>query len=187
MTTPVSRRTARFWAGVCLLSLVGHAHAQESRPASVQDEEGRPGRVLSIARDLMSASRFCTLVTLDAHGEPQARIMDPLPPDGGFSVYVATNPLSRKVREIRRHPRVTLLYFDSPRPGYVTLIGRAVEVKTADKKGHHKPEWEPFFPAEKPEAYVLFRIVPLRLEVVSARDGLPGDPATWRPEIVEFK
>ena len=36
-------------------------------------------------------------------------------------------------------------------------------------------------------SYTLYRIIPSRLEVVSAKDGLSGDPATWRPEIVDLK
>jgi general stress protein 26 len=135
----------------------------------------------------MTAARFCTLVTIGDAGQPQARIVDPIEPDAGFAVYVATNPRSRKVEEIRKDPRVTLLYFDPARSASVTLIGRAVEVMGAEKSAHRKKEWDGFFPADRPETYSLYRIVPSRAEVVSAADGLAGDPATWRPEIVDLK
>lgn len=151
--------------------------------------DGGPSRdrVLGVARQIMLTARYGALVTLGEDQGPQARIVDPLPPGPDFVVYFATNPRSRKVQEIGRNSRVTLLYFDSQRLAYVTLVGRATEARGAEKLSHHKPEWETFFPKAKPEAYTLYRILPSRLEVVSARDGLTGDPVTWRPEIVEMK
>lgn len=159
--------------------------AQQMSPAGTRAPDRE--RVLEVARQVMNAARFCTMITLGDLGAPQARVVDPLEPDSRFVVYIATNPKSRKVAEIRKDPRVTLLYFDSGRSAYVTLIGRAALVEGAEKTGHRKPDWEAFFPASKPEAYTLYRIVPTRVEVVSAKDGLSGDPATWRPEIVEMK
>lgn len=144
-------------------------------------------RVLGVARQIMGGARFCAMVTIGERGQPQARVVDPLEPDPALVVYVATNPLSRKVGEIRKDPRVTLLYFDSSRSAYVTLIGRAAEVPSGEKPTHRKKEWDAFFPAARPDAYTLYRIVPSRVEVVSAKDGLSGDPATWRPEIVDLK
>jgi general stress protein 26 len=91
------------------------------------------------------------------------------------------------VVEIGRDPRVTLLYFDAARSAYVTVIGRASEVAGAEKPMHRKKDWDPFFPPGKPEAYTLYRIVPARLEVVSEKDGLSGDPVTWRPEILNLR
>lgn len=135
----------------------------------------------------MTAARYCTLVTLGEAHQPQARVVDPLEPDEALTVYVATNPRSRKVQEIGKDPRVTLLYFDTARAAYATLIGRAAEATGALKSAHHKKDWQSFFPIEKPDTYTLYRIVPSRVEVVSARDGLGGDPTTWRPEIVDIK
>lgn len=102
-------------------------------------------------------------------------------------IYVATNPRSRKVKELKEDARVTLLYFDAARMAYVTVIGRAVEASPLEKAAHHKKEWQPFFKLEEPESYTLYRVIPTRLEVVSAKDGLGGDPLTWRPEIVEIR
>ena len=155
--------------------------AREKTP--VKDRE----RVLGVARQIMIGARFCTMITIGDLGQPQARVVDPLEPDPAFVVYIATNPLSRKVAEIRRDPRVTLLYFDAARSAYVTLIGRAALVPGAEKARRRKKDWDEFFPASRPEAYALYRIIPSRVEVVSARDGLSGDPSTWRPEIAELK
>lgn len=143
-------------------------------------------RALKIAREVMAAARFCTMVTT-SDGEAQARIIDPLEPDAEFVVHIATNPLSRKVTQMRENPRVTLLYFDTSRLAYVTLIGMASLVPEKEKAALYKKDWEGFFDRSRPASYALYRVVPSRVEVVSAGDGLAGDPATWRPEIIQLK
>lgn len=188
MTPPVKlarRRAAASPRRLVALALILFAavsgRAQEPTPRATRD------KVESVARRIMAAARFCTLVTTGDQGAPQARIVDPLEPDAALTIYVATNPRSRKVAEIARDPRVTLLYFDTVRLAYVTLIGRAAEVSGTEKAGRFKKEWDGFFARDRPETYTLYRIVPSRIEVVSAQDGLTGDAATWRPEIIDLK
>ena len=135
----------------------------------------------------MKAARFCALSTVGHESQPQTRIIDPLEPAPDFTVYFATNPRSRKVAELRRNSRVALLYFDAAGRRTVGLIGRATEISGTEKRAHHKPDWEAFFPIAKPDEYVLYRVDASRLEVVSASDGFSGDPSTWRPEIVDLK
>ena len=55
------------------------------------------------------------------------------------------------------------------------------------KAALYKKDWEGFFDRSRPASYALYRVAPTRVEVVSARDGLTGDPATWRPEIIRFR
>lgn len=161
--------------------------AQPAPLAPTPVDSARNTRALQVARQIMAAARFCTLVTLGEAHQPQARIVDPTEPDEAMTIYVATNPRSRKVGEIRKDPRVTLLYFDATRAAYVTLIGRAAEVTGPLKSSHHKADWETFFAIDQPDSYTLYRIVPSRIEVVSAKDGFGGDPTTWRPEVVTIK
>lgn len=166
-----------------------------TRPAEVRAPGSSPQpapsvapreRTLKVAREIMAAARFCTMVTA-IDGEAQARIIDPLEPDAGFVVHIATNPLSRKVSQMQANPRVTLLYFDTTRLAYVTLIGMASLVPESGKAALYKKDWEGFFDRSRPASYALYRVAPTRVEVVSARDGLTGDPATWRPEIIRFR
>ncbi len=181
-------RASLFSASWIFLALAPAAFALgQSVPTSPATSSAAPReRALKIAREIMISARFCTMVTT-SEGEAQARIVDPLEPDDRFSVYVATNPRSRKVSEMRTDPRVTMLYFDTKRLAYVTLVGRATRVEGVEKSWQYKKEWDGFFDRSRPESYTLFKIVPSRVEVVSASDGLPGDPATWRPEIVHLK
>jgi hypothetical protein len=64
--------------------------------------------VIAAAIDIVQKARYCTFITIDQQGQPQARIVDPLAPDAGFTVWIATNPLTRKVEQVRSNPRVTL-------------------------------------------------------------------------------
>ena len=57
----------------------------------------------------------------------------------------------------------------------------------AEKARRWKPEWAGFYADENRGAdYLLIRVVPRRLELVSYADGLVNDPKTWRPIHHEF-
>jgi len=146
-----------------------------------------PARVRAAAREVMSAARYASFVTLDAAGQPQARVVDPLL-GSGDTIWIATNPLTRKVAEVARNPRVTLLFFDPARSEYVTVIGRAsIVTDSAQRAMHWKAEWTPFYPDRgRGREFVLIAVRATRLEVVSPRNGLSNDPRTWRPVILEI-
>jgi general stress protein 26 len=144
--------------------------------------------LLKAAREVMHKAKHCTLVTLGEDGHPQARILDPFDPGDDFTVWLGTNAATRKVREIARDPRVTLLYFDPAGPGFVTILGRAAIVSDRQERTRRwKPEWAAFY-KDGPlgDDYVLIRVDPSRLEVVSYAHGLLGDEQTWRPPAVDF-
>lgn len=145
--------------------------------------------ILTAARSIISKARFGTLVTLGEKGEPRARIVDPFAPDSSFVVWVATNPLTRKVGEIRRDHRVVMMWFESGNPGYVSLNGRAVLVSdAAEKEKHWKEDWKNLYRDRNHGAdYLLIRIEPTHMEVVSYANGMVGDPKTWRPVMLDFK
>lgn len=144
--------------------------------------------ILAASRDVMQKARYCTLVTIGEDGHPQARIVDPLGPDGSFTTWIATNPLTRKVAQIQRDARVTLLCFDAATSSYVTVLGKAAIVTdAAEKTQRWKEEWTPFYPSGATgNDVMLIRVTPIRLEIVSVERGLAGDPRTWRPLTIEF-
>jgi len=181
------RRSVGIVGALALLAIATAADARGLQNGAREASSERSTRSLTVARAVIKAARFCTMSTIGVDGRPQARILDPLEPDDAFTVFFATNPRSRKVAELRANSAVALLYFDSDQRRYVTLMGRAVEASEAEKRTRHKTDWEPFFPRAKPGEYVLYRFEASRVEVVSATDGLSGDPSTWRPEIVELK
>jgi general stress protein 26 len=138
------------------------------------------------ALDIMKEARYATLVTLGIDGQPQARIVDPLLSPSVGSIWIATNPLSRKIREIQRNPRVTLLFFNTPKNEFVTVLARATVVTdSAAKAKHWKPEWTPFYKGGSNGGTVtLFEVKPFQLEIVSPARGFENDTITWRPVIV---
>jgi PPOX class probable F420-dependent enzyme len=163
-------------------------------PADVQAQSAAnppPDRaaVVKVATGIMQRARFCTLVTIGADGHPQARIMDAFPPDEGMAVWMATTPVSRKVAEIRKDPRVTLSYFDAKTMGYVTLLGRAALVTDpAEKAKRWTDDWAKIYKdRNRGDDYLLIKVTPIRLEVSAESEGVKNDPKTWRAVVVEFK
>lgn len=150
-------------------------------------QDARRQELLDAARELMEAARYCALITVDESGWPRAKTMDPFPPDTDMVVWLATNPKTRKVHQIQENSRVALYYFDSGLLGYVTLFGRAHLVDDKDeKKKRWKEGWEALYP-DRDTSYLLIAVTPERLEVVSTKRGIFGDPVTWEPPAVEFR
>ena len=154
-----------------------------SAPMAMAQVAPSRNQVMTAARDVMQTARYATLVTLGVDGHPQARVVDPFVPEEDLTVWVATNPLTRKVTEIGRDPRVTLLYFNAAANEYVTVIGTATLVRdSAEKARHWKAEWSAFYKdGPRGDSYLLIRVRPKRLEIASPRHGLMNDPKTWLP------
>jgi general stress protein 26 len=161
--------------------LAGAVALAQERPPAVKGPDP-----VAVAREIMQAARYCTLVTLDEDGNPQARVMDPFAPDADLTVWMATNPKSRKVAQIGKHPRVTLHYFDPASMGTVALFGEARVVNDpAEKKARWKDDWKDFYP-DRDASYLLIVVRPERLEVMSPGHGLNNDPVTWKPVTVQL-
>ena len=158
--------------------------------AHVQEHASNPltrNELIAAAREIVTTARYCALITLDSSGRPQARTLDPFPPDENMVVWLGTNPRSRKVAEIRRNPRVTLYYFDREAQAYVTISGTARLVNNPKEKAKRwKDEWKDFYP-DRDRHYLLIVVKPKKVEVVSVKKGIVGDPNTWKPPSVNFR
>jgi general stress protein 26 len=159
--------------------------------AVTQSPQAFPDRaqIVSAAREVMKQARYASLVTISADGQPQARIIDPSGPESDFTIWIATNPESRKVGQLQKNARATLLYFDRATESYVTLLGSAALVTDpAEKERHWQPQWAPHYPQGPRSAQVtLIRFTSRTLEIVSAPHKLEGDPKTWRPVVLDLK
>ena len=81
---------------------------------------------------------------------------------------------------------MTLYYLAKDASGYVTIHGEARLVDDPQELGNRwKEEWEAFYP-EKSANYLLIKVSPRWMEVVSYTHGLTGDPVTWQPPKLEF-
>jgi general stress protein 26 len=167
---------------LCMASMASAVQAQTPSAKQLDRE-----RLIAAAREVMATARYCALITSDSSGRAQARTVDPFPPDEHMRVWLATNPRTRKVREIRRRPRVTLYYFDRDSQAYVTIYGIARLVNDPKEKAKRwKDEWKDFYP-NRAKDYLLIVVTPEKLEVVNVSKGVLGDPQTWNPPSVNFR
>ncbi len=146
-----------------------------------------PPEMRAAAFDVMRAARYCTLITNGADGQPQARIVDPLIVESESAIWIATNPLTRKVTQIKRDERVTLMFFNASEGEYVAVFAKAFPVADAARRAAHwKPEWLPFYKGGVNGDVTMFEVKPFRLEVSSPRHHLNNDPKTWRPVVLDL-
>jgi general stress protein 26 len=151
-----------------------------------EDEDSSKTKLTQAAREIMSAAGTCALITLDENDLPMVRTMDPFLPDDDFTVWFGTNARSRKVKQIKNNPNVTLYYLDNDTSGYVVLHGTAKIVDDQqEKEKRWKTEWEAFYP-NKTEDYLLIKVSPISMEVLSYSRGIFGDPATWEAPVLFF-
>jgi len=158
---------------------LGSAHLVAQSPDTTRTH------LLTAAREVITIAHFCDLITLDETGAPRSRVMDPFAPDSNLTIWLGTNRISRKVTQIENDPRVTLQYFSAPDGAYVTIAGTAELVDDpAEKETHWKDAWNAFYPDRS--AYLLIKVKPQWLELVSARHGIRSDKVTWTPPRVTF-
>lgn len=143
--------------------------------------------LLSIAHEYIESVRYCALITVDSTGQPNVRAMDPFLPDENMVVWFGTNRNSRKVREIRNNPKVTLYYSDENGAGYVAIIGTATLVDDPKEKANWwKEEWTEFYNDQK-ESYLLIKVVPEKLEILNYKHNILSDTLTWKTPSIGFK
>jgi general stress protein 26 len=174
--------------------VAGIATVAAALPAAAQGQAAKPATpdraaVIKVAAGIMQRARFCALITVGAGGHPQSRIVDAFEPGADMVVWIATTPVTRKVAEIRKDPRVTLSYFDPNSMGYVTLLGRAsIVTDPGEKAKHWKEDWAKLYKDKnRGDDYLLIKVTPVRLEVSAEGEGILNDPKTWLPVIIEFK
>lgn len=164
---------------ICILAFAGQGLAQETE-AVPRDT------LLAAAKNIMAQTRFCVLVTLDESGHPRARAMDPFMPDEKMVIYMGTNAMTRKAKDIKKDPRVTLYYDHPEKAGYVVVYGTAELVNDPELKAKwFKEEWARFY-TDREKEYVLIAVTPKKIEVLDYTKGLMGDEKTWIPPTVKF-
>ncbi len=174
-----------FCSGLAVLLSMAMVSAVHAQTPSAQQAERE--KLIAAAREIMATARYCALITSDSSGRAQARTVDPFLPDENMAVWLATNPRTRKVAEIRRRPRVTLYYFDRESQAYVTIHGFARLVSDPKEKAKRwKEEWKDFY-RDRAKDYLLIVVTPEKLEVVNVTKGILGDPQTWKPQSVSFR
>lgn len=170
-----------YLVSIVLLSMPFSSYSQDTITRDSSDT-----KLINAAREIMISAGNCALITLDEAGRPRARSMDAFIPESDLTVWFGTTIKSRKVNQIRKDPRVSLYYYDGDASGYVMIQGIAQLVDDpGEKEKRWKTEWEAYYP-NKAEDYILIKVSPEWLELVSYAHGIVSEKATWEPPIVIF-
>lgn len=142
--------------------------------------------ILAASREIITATHYCALSTVDSLGQPHVRTMNPLPLNDEFITWFATSRTSRKVSEIRYNPKVCVYYADHvAAKGYVSISGTAQVIDDKDLLIKMKREYWQSIPGWQ-DKFVLIRIIPKTLEVINYKHGLNNDPNTFKAPVIEF-
>lgn len=109
---------------------------------------------------------------------PSARLVQHLRVDDDATVWIGTSPRSRKAQEVAVSPRVAYAVEDRPSFAYASL-GATVSVVTdlALRCSLWEPGLQAFFPAGPDgDDFVLLRLAPIEIELMSFADGVHPAP-----------
>ncbi len=145
-------------------------------------------KVLEVVNSVINSAIYSTLITLDKNNQPRARVIESFLPESNYVVWMATNPKSRKVTQLKNNTTATMHYFDKNKLAYVSLMGNAYIVTDEVVKNEKwKDGWEKFYP-NKNEDFLLIKFIPKSIELISISDGFTGDKTTWKPhQVVLFE
>ena len=160
--------------------LIGNLSAQNIKTINIEDDT-----LAFAARSIINSTKYCALITVDSVGEVHARMMEVFPLEDDFTIWFGTNAKSRKVGEIQNNPKVTVYYANPDGSGYVTVFGIAQLIDDANEKSRlWKKEWVNYFTDKKD--FVLIKLIPQKMEIISYKHGINGDKVTWQAVNYEF-
>jgi general stress protein 26 len=117
-------------------------------------------RLLAGAAKTMRSARYCWLATTADAGGPQVRPMGRVlndPSEDEWRIRFLTDGRSRKVADIRRAGKVTILFQHDPDLAYVSLIGSAsLHEDASETRNRWKPAYDVYFPSEADRANAIF-------------------------------
>ena len=138
------------------------------------------------ARDIISQTTYCGLVTIDSIGQPQIRTMNPFPVEDDLVIWFATSRSSRKVGELKANPKVAVYFANhNSAIGYVNISGKAEVIDDKELLVKMKREYWEGIPNWQ-DIFVLIKIVPESLEVINYKHGLNNDPKTFKAPSIDF-
>lgn len=167
-----------FWFSVVLLLSVP-AMLQAVTPMSRDT-------LLKAAREIITETDHCALITADSAGLPHVRTMSHFPFTPDFVIWFATARNSVKVAEIKHNPKVCVYFADHVKSdGYVAVVGKAEIIDDKALLLSKKRDYWNGIPGWQ-DVFVLVRIVPEKLEVINYPRGVNSDPETSKAPCVIF-
>ncbi len=142
--------------------------------------------LLAGAKDIISQTTYCGLVTNNADGLPQVRTMNPFPVKDDFVIWFATSRSSEKVSEIRNNPAVNVYFADHSKAiGYVSISGKAEVIDDKELLVKMKREYWEGISGWK-DIFVFIKITPVTMEVINYKYGINNNPETFKAPEVKF-
>jgi len=143
-------------------------------------------RLLGLARRLIDEVTFCVAATRGEDGDTNARVVQPRPLGEDWTVDFITNRRCRKVRDVERSGRMTLLYQHDADRSYVCLVGRAEIVEDRELKRATWTDAHYRFNPGGPEdpATVYARLRPDRIELWSAVHDVMPEPTGYSAAVL---
>jgi len=170
------------WLYIVFVSFLLNLNVQAQKKISSVN----PDTILLAAREIIASTKYCAFITVDSTGEAHARTMEVYKPENDFTIWFGTNAKSRKIREIQKNPNVTIYYEGAEGSGYLTVFGKAETVSSSKEISKYwNVKWANYFTDKKD--FILIKVVPRKLEIISYSHELNGDKETWSAIVYEFK
>lgn len=151
-----------------------------------QNTNAEESKNKEIALEIINQASTCALITIDQDGQPIARMMQTLPTENDFIIWLATNPKTRKIEQIKANEKVSIYYTEANSTGYVCIQGTAELVNDLEtKKAHWKEGWQAYYQNIETDM-LLIKIVPSSMEIVSYAKGLISKDENWGAPKLKF-
>jgi general stress protein 26 len=142
--------------------------------------------IILAAREIINETTYCGLVTIDSLGQPQIRTMNPFPVKDDFVIWFGTSRTSRKVREIKNNPKVSVYFANHlAAKGYVNISGSATVIDNRELLIQMKRDYWNGIKGWQ-DKFVLIKIIPKSIEVINYKHGLNNDPETFKAPTISF-
>lgn len=145
--------------------------------------EARP--LLAGAAKIIKTMRYCWLATAAEAGGANLRPMGWLPHnvEDDWTIRFVTDGRSRKVSDMRRAGRVTIIFQRETDDAYVTLMGTATLRRASEVRQWWKDAYNAYFPSESDRANAVFVEVKVERMELWVR-GLTPEPFGMRATIL---
>jgi general stress protein 26 len=142
--------------------------------------------IIIAAHEIINETTYCGLVTIDSLGQPQIRTMNPFPVKDDFVIWFATSRTSRKVREIKSNPKVSVYFANHlTAKGYININGSASVIDNRELLIQMKRDYWNGIQGWQ-DKFVLIKIIPKSIEIINYKHGLNNDPYTLKAPSISF-
>ncbi|MCM3885029.1 pyridoxamine 5'-phosphate oxidase family protein [Frankia sp. R82] len=137
------------------------------------------------ALDLLRRNLYGFLTTV-AGGVPHTRLVQHLAVEDDATVWIGTSPRSRKAAEAADHAQVCFAVEDRAAFAYVAVQATSCLVhEEQERVARWQEGLDAFFPdGPRGDDFVLLRLAPVRLELMSFAHGIHPDPYGLLPAVL---